>query len=175
MQRVQYSLAVTSLVADSFLGDRLWRQPMAGLCVLWPHSGTGHEFVIVQMGNVEKRGKKGKRRRKPNFYQVHFFPLCALCCVNILSLRCQNYKHWKTGGISQRHSPPAAGANESERYIMQLALAQGTSDGNSGLSPSSRVTHWIWHMPNMARLREFLRNISDLGTVFFSPQHRITV
>lgn len=151
MHRVQYSLAVTSLVADSFLRDRLWLQPMAGLCILWPRSGTGHEFIIVEDGHAEEKEEEKDYFLSFFFYKVCFF-LSVLCCVvNVLNLMCQNCKHWNIGGISQPHSSSAAGAGESLRYIMRLALAHRTSDGNCGLSPSFRVTHWIWHMPNMAR------------------------
>lgn len=57
----------------------------------------------------------------------------------------------RVGGRSQPHSSSAIGADESQYYIMWLALAQGTSDGNRGRLPSFRVTHWIWHAPNMVR------------------------
>lgn len=53
--------------------------------------------------------------------------------------------------MAQLHSSSVIGADESQYYITWLALAQGTSDGNRGTSPSLRVTHRIWHTPNMVR------------------------
>lgn len=73
--------------------------------------------------------------------------------------------------VSTSFYSPATGADESQNYITRLALAQGTSDGNRGPSPSFRVTHWIWQTPNMVRQREFLRNMRDTMTV--KKQHAV--
>lgn len=61
--------------------------------------------------------------------------------------------------MSQPHSSSAIGADESQYYIMRLALERGTSDGNRGPSPSFGVTHWIWHTPNMVWQNEHHRNM----------------
>lgn len=58
--------------------------------------------------------------------------------------------------MSQPHS---SGADESQHYITWLALAQGTSDGKCGPLPSFRMTHWIWHLPNM--VKQIHRNMRD--------------
>lgn len=54
--------------------------------------------------------------------------------------------------MSQPHS---SGADESQYYIMRLALAQGTSDGNRSPLPSFRVTHRIWQTRNILRQYDF--------------------
>lgn len=62
MWGVQYSLDVTGPIghSDSFLWDGRWLQPMAGLCVLRPHTHTRHAFLIVrvQMGCEQYKYEK---------------------------------------------------------------------------------------------------------------------
>ena len=185
MQSVQYSLAVAGRVAhtDSFLWDSLWLQPMAGLCVLSPHSHTHHAFLIpvrVQTGNSKKRKRKGlfltvRLSQVSCFYispcpssSSYWAVLCTSCILHIRNHRITKgcWRHVSTSFYS-----PATGADESQNYITRLALAQGTSDGNRGPSPGFRVTHWIWQTPNMVRQREFLRNMGDIMTV--KKQHAV--
>ena len=127
----QYSLVVSSCVGhtDSFLWDCLWLQPVAGPCVLRPHSHTCHAFLIVrvQMGHTVKKWEK-----RHQFYQTHTVDLfvfvllgCFVCILNVhqKTQNAANNKSCEVGGTSQPNASSPIGADESQYYIMRLALA----------------------------------------------------
>lgn len=83
---------------------------------------------------------------------LELVPPTLKCCTEIVF-----------GGVSGLDSSSAIGSDESQYYIMPLALTQGTSDGKHCPWPSLRVTHW--HTPNMVREHEFHKNLREV----FSP------
>lgn len=81
-------------------------------------------------------------------------------------------KSWKAGIMWRPYSFEAISTDESWYYIMELALAQETSDGNCGPSPSSKMTHWIGHTPKLLGIR---CSTETRGYLFFEKAGKICI
>lgn len=81
-------------------------------------------------------------------------------------------KSWKAGIMWRPYSFEAISTDESWYYIMELALAQETSDGNCGPSPSSKMTQWIGHTPKWLGIR---CSTETRGSLFLEKAGKICI
>lgn len=161
---IQYSLFVAVLVAHtaSFLWDSLWLQPLACTSIVGPHSYPRYAFLI------------GPKRF---FASVYIFS-AVLWIASIWWGKSTTpkmlfiAKSWKAGIMWRPYSFKAISTDESWYYIMELALAQETSDGNCGPSPSSKMTQWIGHTPKWLGIR---CSTETRGYLFFEKAGKICI
>lgn len=77
------------------------------------------------------------------------------------------HNSWKVGSMPHPQSSSAVGANESQHYIMHLALVEWPSDGNCSPSHGFGVTHRIWYSVHGQANRTSIETLNVLSMKSF--------